>query len=242
VKIDEKGVVVVILNLKEEDSVEIFASKNGIHKTVFRTKIVVIKSQDTVLTMPVLIGDGYTCKMQLKTERGLTIWDVVFEGKEIWGKLALSKFRIKEKGRSIQRRENFRLPVSLPMEFYYHTRKKKIDLIEEEEIQQEEIQQEEIQQESPKDGLIVDISGGGCAFMTDEKIESGKIIEIEFLFRDIFIEFSASIIDSSEMRVKGVRYNYKYRAKWLAPENIMNEQLVQLIFQQQREDKKPRKN
>lgn len=134
-----------------------------------------------------------------------------------------------------QRREFFRYPCILDMTYYVLTETEK--QFESGDALFVHIRALENSDEREKSGRIVDLSGGGIRFQTNEALESGQYalfeihLENENLDKQYYI--MGTIISCGRSNKASDRM-YEARAKFLISDNNVREEIIRFIFEEER--------
>lgn len=221
--------MISLLNIS--DTVEICVTDKLLNKHFFKTKILDMGDNDTFSTMvpssetgrPVLFFKDVPYELFAKFEEGIIVWNINYIGSDHSEGILACNFQAVSGPEITQRREYFRQPVSVDCNFL---KQKSLDKNGEEDFTDisEEFQ-----------GHINDLSGGGCAFLSNEFLQVGSKIDMYFNFRDHPLQFSANILDRTEFIKSRSKYEFKYRVSWDDPKARAVDTLVQLVFEQQRD-------
>ena len=139
-----------------------------------------------------------------------------------------------------QRRQYFRLEKIIPLSYRviselemrlrYYMEKKAYKDDREKRIVSEKLEQLE---GAILEGTIVNVSGGGLKFASNEKHEHGTILNVNFsLDEDIDIEAEARIIGVAE--VENVRDRTEYRCEFSKIKKEIREKIVRYVFSEER--------
>ncbi len=215
----------MISNLNILDSVEICITDKELQKHYYKTKIQDIGFDNIFFTMipsastgrPVIFFKEQTYELYAKADDGILVWTIKYLGIENIENLKACKFQAIFGPEVTQRREFFRQPVSINLN--YHVVESDSD----------------INATLEQEGRIIDLSGGGCAFMTDQQISLHSKLLIEFVFREGNFEFMGEVLDRIDYKYTRANWNYKYRIKWINTRDRVIDNLVKLVFEQQRE-------
>lgn len=84
--------------------------------------------------------------------------------------------------------------------------------------------------------VIVDISGGGMRFVTEEKFEKGKMIYCKFSLkvRDQYKNYSCVVKILDERPVGNQTKNVEYRAEFMYMDDQIRESIIRFIFEDER--------
>ena len=230
----------MISSLKISDTVELCVTDKDSVKHTYKTKIEDISLNNIFHTMaptsetgrPVAFVKGHKYEMFLQREDGISMWMVEYIGSQRDGNLISCQFQAVKGPVVTQRREYFRQPVSLDCRFrvisiaplgrdddvsIYHSIS-------------------DISFEDNYEGRIIDLSGGGCAFNSNLFLPLQSKIKLSFTFRGSDFEFDTLILDRRNMADTGSRWEYKYRSKFEGAPTRTIDNLIKLVFEQQRED------
>ena len=215
----------MISNLNILDSVEICVTDRELKKHYYKTKIQDIISDNTFFTMipssetgrPVMFFKDQPYELYAKGTEGIMLWIINYLGTEKLDNLSACKFQAIAGPQTTQRREFFRQPVSVDLKFYITKSEAGVDTVLE------------------RSGRIVDLSGGGCAFMCNDQILLRSKLLVQFSFRDSDFKFDCEILDRINFTQTRANWDYKYRVKWVDAQEKTIDQLIRLVYAQQRE-------
>ena len=137
--------------------------------------------------------------------------------------------------KKFQRRAYFRLEYTRDFEF-------QLPEEEMEAVQEEEGNFEERYGFFDK-GILLDLSGGGCRFVSREKIEPGErlILRIPLEMNEVkILTVTGKTLSSKKVENRGI--SYEQRVEFVDIENAQREEIVKFIFQQERKNRKKRKS
>ncbi|QAT41978.1 flagellar brake protein [Aminipila luticellarii] len=214
----------MISQLNILDTVEICVTDKNMQKHYYKTKIQDIDSEDTFSTMlptsetgrPVLFFKDQPYELYAKTQGGIVLWVIRYICTERIDNLRSCKFQVLSGPQCTQRREFFRQPVNVASTFH---------------LIKDGANMDQVQHE----GKILDLSGGGCSFMCDDSLTLHALLFFQFTFRETVFEFHCEILDRIDYTESRAAWNYKYRVKWIQPDPKEVENLIKLVFAQQRE-------
>lgn len=215
----------MISSLNVLDTVEICVTSVDLRKSYYRTKIQDIGLNNTIYTMvptsesgrPVLFFKDQTYELYAKNKNGIVAWKINYLGTEDVDNFPACKFQAIKGPEVTQRREYYRQPVSVPLEFF---------------ITQSG---EDIDPNLLYTGQIVDLSGGGCAFMSDANISLQSKILAKFDYRGTHFEFVGVILGRIDFKESRSDWDYKYRVSWINAKERVIDLLIKLVFDHQRE-------
>ncbi|MHC1724209.1 MAG: flagellar brake protein [Aminipila sp.] len=215
----------MISNLNILDTVEICITDKQLQKHYYKTKIQDIGLDNTFFTMipssetgrPVVFFKDQPYELYAKGTEGIILWVINYLGIEKLDNLPACKFQAIAGPQITQRREFFRQSVSINASFNVTQSESSIDTSIE------------------RYGKIVDLSGGGCAFMCNDQMMLRSNLLIKFSFRDTDFEFESEILDRIDFTKSRSDWSYKYRIKWIDPPVKTVDNLTRLVFAQQRE-------
>lgn len=134
-----------------------------------------------------------------------------------------------------QRREFFRFPCVLDMNYYVITeQEQKIDSGEALFIK---IREEEEKQRQEYTGQIVDLSGGGTRFRTTALLDEHSYVLFQIHLKNENLDKQYYIIGkviSCTQVGRGSEKKYEVRAKFLIKENSTREEIIRFIFEEER--------
>nr|WP_315024693.1 PilZ domain-containing protein [uncultured Aminipila sp.] len=215
----------MISNLNISDTVEICITDKELQKHYYRTKIQDIGLDNIFFTMipssetgrPVIFFKDQTYELYAKGKEGIILWIINYLGIEKMDNLSACKFQAITGPEVTQRREFFRQSVSVNLNFYITLSDSGTDTSIE------------------RYGRIVDLSGGGCAFICNDQMMLHSKLLIRFSFRGTDFEFHSEILDRIDFTKTRADWNYKYRVKWIDTNGKTVDNLIKLVFAQQRE-------
>lgn len=215
----------MISNLNILDTVEICITDKQNEKHYYKTKIQDIGLDNTFFTMipssevgrPVIFFKEQSYELYAKSDEGILVWKIKYLGIEKVENIQACKFQAISLPELTQRREFFRQPVSVDLKLFITKSESDIDPT----LQYE--------------GRIIDLSGGGCAFMCNAQILLHSEVLIRFVFREKEFEFSGEILDRIDFKETKANWDYKYRVKWVNAQDRIIDNLIKLVFEQQRE-------
>ncbi len=214
----------MISELNISDTVEICITDKNEEKHYYRTKIEDIDLDNIFYTMvptseegrPVAFFKGKEYDLCLKKEEGIWIWKVMYLGYDKQENHLSCKFKAVSLPRTTQRRDFYRLNITMP-------------------ILVKKIGDEGEPSDEECIGLFLDISGGGCAFISNNVLKLKEKILCNFEFRKNRFSFNGTILDKMNIKCINKNYDYKYRVKWENVNPKEEELLAKLVFIHQRE-------
>lgn len=229
----------MISSLRISDTVEICVTDKDSVKHAYKTKIEDISLNNIFYTMAptdengriVAFAKGHKYDMYLQRAEGITMWTVEFLSSEKLENRVSCQFRAVNNPIVTQRREFFRQPVRLDFDFQMVSTE--IGENETETLVRQLIK--EISFATVYNGRMIDLSGGGCAFNADLFMPLQGKIKMRFNFRGKDFEFEATILDRVRMSDTGARWDYRYRAKFENTKERVVDNLIRLVFEEQRE-------
>lgn len=92
-------------------------------------------------------------------------------------------------------------------------------------------------------GILLDLSGGGCRFVSREKIEPGErlILRIPLELEETKV-LTVTGKTLSSKRVENHGKSYEQRVEFIDIENVQREEIIKFIFQRERKNRKRRKS
>ena len=138
--------------------------------------------------------------------------------------------------KKFQRRAYFRLEYTRDFEF---------QLPEEAEGAVSEEEREDLEETNVffDRGILLDLSGGGCRFVSREKIEPGErlILRIPLELKETkILTVTGKTLSSKRLENNG--RSFEQRVEFIDIENAQREEIIQFIFQQERKNRKKRKS
>lgn len=181
----------------------------------------------------VLFQVGLRCKLLFYTKRGLYTCRALVEKRYKKENFFVLAMKLLEAPVKFQRREFFRLECTVDVKYipvteevaYYQTTEK---------IFRETQNLEYLT--NVKDGITLDISGGGSRFVTSEQLEAGGYILMSFRLTNDKVDkmfYLVSQVVFSEPR-KNVPKQYVNRTKFLFKDLKDREAIVQFVFEEER--------
>ena len=138
--------------------------------------------------------------------------------------------------KKFQRRAYFRLEYTRDFEF--HLPEEEVEAVQEDEA--ENLEETHVFFDK---GILLDLSGGGCRFVSREKIEPGERlilrIPLEGKEKKILTVTGQTL---SSKRVESRSISYEQRVEFVDIEEARREEIIQFIFQQERKNRKKRKS
>ena len=135
--------------------------------------------------------------------------------------------------KKFQRRAYFRLEYTRDFEFH---------MSEEEELKDENENPEKTHTLFDK-GILLDLSGGGCKFVSREKIEPGEllILRIPLEMKETkILTVTGKTLSSKKVENRGI--SYEQRVEFIEIDKVQREEIIKFIFQQERKNRKKRKS
>lgn len=223
----------MISDLNILDTVELCVTDKELQKHYYRTKIQDIALNNTFFTMiptsgtgrPVMFFKNQPYELFAKSKDGILLWTINYLGMDKIDNIPACKFQALSKPQFTQRREFFRQPVSVDSTFY----------ITESDTKEDTDNNSKDNTTLEHSGRIIDLSGGGCAFMCNDQLTLRSKILTTFSFRGKDFKFDCEILDRIDFTETRSDWNYKYRVQWIDPEEKIIDNLIKLVFDQQRE-------
>lgn len=228
--------------LSEEKKMEL-AGKEGLITKVFSTQIAAIDDNDKVtIDMPEL--EGKLIPLPLNSRFDITVY--ADSGIYKFRGVVVNRFK---KGDSyymtlepmnelskFQRRQYYRLECTFPIH-YRMLNERELVLIE----RVPRRMREYMSDEEVKEGFSLDISGGGLRFVSDEQLEAGNymLLNFSFMMKDSKTPFivKAKLLSSRE-NMNG-RRNYEQRVEFDDINEKVRETIIRFLFEvKQRESQK----
>lgn len=215
----------MIATLNIFDSVEICVTDKYLQKNYYRTKIQDLGLNNIFYTMipsstsgrPVMFFKDQVYELYAKSAEGIILWEINYLGIEKIDGMSACKFKAIKGPIITQRREFFRQPVSVDVEFQITKSSTPFELTD------------------LYSGRIIDLSGGGCAFMCSHQISLHSTIVMNFSFRKTLFQFTGEVLDRSDFTNTRADWNYKYRVRWIETSEKAVDVLVKLVFEHQKE-------
>jgi len=136
----------------------------------------------------------------------------------------------------LQRREYYRFACILDFQ-YYHITEEQIKMQNEEDIF------ESLRNEKEKKGTILDISGGGLRFVSDEKIESNEYILLVLHLNNHKMDqeyyIRGRVISNKKLEASPQKFDN--RVEFILTDNRIREDIIRYIFEEERRIRKSEK-
>ncbi len=215
----------MISNLNVSDTVEICITDKELKKHFFKTKIMDISLDNTFTVMvptndngrPVIFLKEQPYDMFAHAPNGIFIWPIRYMKTEKVDNILACKFQAVAFPQVTQRREYFRQPVSINCSYFMRESQEAVDY----------------EEEHP--ARILDLSGGGCSFLSNQEIKLSSKIRMHFVFRGYVFELDGEILDRQSLEETKADWDFRYRCKWFKVRDRVVDMLVKLVFDQQRE-------
>lgn len=248
----------MISNLNISDTVEICIVDKDNVKQYYKTKIEDISLDNIFYTMvptsssgrPVLFNKGQIYDMYLRKGDGISMWRIKYITSTKDANRISCQFQAVSEPVVTQRREFFRQPVSLNINFILLTENPE-EGVEERMLPGHSLEDLFLQGRELKDiytlalsqgltyekfdGRMVDISGGGCAFVSNALISLQSKVLMSFTFRSKKFEFEGLILDRYKFTNNRTSWDYRYRVQWVNARSRVIDDLISLVFAEQRE-------
>ncbi|GFR35583.1 flagellar brake protein [Thermobrachium celere] len=216
----------LVINLRINQKIEIL-DDNITYKSIVQdiTKDGILISYPTHNNRPLLIHAGSVIEYFVTTEKDIVKCKSIVLGKkrdENVNLLVLSLPEVKER---VQRREYFRLPITMPIKYYALPNDKAYTSL----------------QDIPSgyfnrlmNTLTVDISGGGIKIITNEQLHVGNYVILSLnIPQEINLLCSVVHVEQSEDNKK-----FKTALKYEGIEEKIRDKIIQFIFNKLREQSK----
>lgn len=147
------------------------------------------------------------------------------------------KIELKTQLSKFQRREYYRFPCIMDMK-YYHLAQDYSGIDDTEQIL------EMIQDEEPelpeKIATILDISGGGARFVSEEKFESNQyvLMELQLVTENMNKEYCIKGRVVSWKKLEAAEPRYETRIEFVMKDNKVREDIIRYIFEEERRKRK----
>lgn len=147
------------------------------------------------------------------------------------------RIELKSQLEKFQRREFFRYPCVLEMGYYTITQEEyqmgsgEAIFIK---LREEKISNREYQ------GTIVDLSGGGIRFYTEQELETGQYVLLEVHLQNESLDKQYYIIGnviSCTRTDRGIGKQFEARAKFLIRDDNTREEIIRFIFEEERKSR-----
>ena len=248
----------MISALKISDTVEICVPDKDNEKRYFRTKIEDISLDDIFYTMVptssdgrlVMFSKGATYDMFLHRGDGVMMWKIKYVTTTREDNRLSCQFQAVSGPEVTQRREFYRQPVSIDSKFIVLEEKEEsgvqlnitpglsLEKMFLEGKKLNEIYTALISQDhalETYDGRIIDISGGGCAFVSNTLVGLQSKLLLSFTFRGTKFEIEGLVLDRMKFTNNRTNWDYRYRIQWINFKSRDADGLIRLVFAEQRE-------
>lgn len=148
------------------------------------------------------------------------------------------EIELKSQLEKYQRREFFRYPCVMDMN-YYTIAEEEADLGSGEAVFIK-LREEEDEPRQEYSGIIVDLSGGGIRFRTKRELENGQYILFEIHLENESFNKQYYLIGrviSCVPADKGPERQFEARAKFLIKDNNIREEIIRFIFEEERKSR-----
>lgn len=145
--------------------------------------------------------------------------------------------------KKFQRRAYYRLEYTRDFEFSLPAEQEEAAEQEKAGVLEEIRRQEEQERELFDKGILLDLSGGGCRFVSREKIALGErlLLKIPLESEQLkIITVTGKLLSSRVLESRGK--SYEQRVEFVDIENAQREEIIKFIFEQERKNQKKRKN
>lgn len=219
-------------------------SKTGREAHIYKSMIEEVYDNDEIdITMPLEEGKYVLLHLGIRFEfvfygetnlyRGIGQVKERFKSNNIY----MLKIELKTPLSKFQRREYYRFPCIMDMRYYrIEDELSKID--DADEIL--EMIQESQPEEKEKKATILDISGGGARFVSEEKFEKDKFILMElcFITADMDKEYWVKSRVISWNKLDAPEPRYETRVEFIMKNNKVREDIIRYIFEEERRRRK----
>ena len=178
--------------------------------------------------IPLTVGDEYD--VTFYTKSGLLNCKMVVSGRYKKDYLFLLSLKQFTELKKIQRREYFRLNCRSPLKY------RVLDEVERSEIEKGREYTKELAEEDFKNGVMLDLSGGGIRFVSGFHEEKDSLIQVRFEFvldTDPVVVYAYAHILRSE-RSENNPAIYDQRIKFFRMDRNIREMIIRYIFDTQR--------
>lgn len=147
------------------------------------------------------------------------------------------KIELKTQLSKFQRREYYRFPCVMDMK-YYHLAKDYSGIDDTEQIL--EMIQDEAPELPEKVATILDISGGGARFVSEEKFESNQFVlmELQLVSESMNKEYCIKGRVVSWKKLEAAEPRYETRIEFVMKDNRVREDIIRYIFEEERRKRK----
>lgn len=173
----------------------------------------------------VLLTPGEEYEMLFVTDRGSFSGNIKILKRKKVENIYLARVKLTSELKRNQRRTHFRQLCNIHIKFC---------CIDEEELESID-KQFEIENSKMNIGIAIDISGGGCRFVSGVKVEAGSIIILEFklMIKGKFVEYEllAKVLMSEP--VENNKLLQEYRVQFHMIDEKLQEEIIQYVFDEQ---------
>lgn len=202
----------------------------GQRRKVYASQVVeIIDSISLKITVPTLgtqlvpLAKGQRFVCSFSSAKGLLEGEFVAGERMRDGNLPVIVLEIRTPLKKVQRREYFRYDCTLPMKYRYADRDEKIP-------------KDQLSKQDWKDGVILDLSGGGMRFVTQESIPRDSYVQFKLVlmvkgnYREFYIYGDVIHSKTKENNVK----LHECRTQFMKLSEAERDMIIGYIFEEQR--------
>jgi c-di-GMP-binding flagellar brake protein YcgR len=232
------------------DLVSIMRNPETSNEKVYKSQIVdVVDQQHYQISTPI---DGYKI---LLLPVGGKYEATIYTGKSIYlcHVKVMDRYKVRNQyvmdiellntPKKFQRRAYYRLEYTRDMEFHLPGEETEEQLLEEEKKVEQEIEQDIIE-ETPilfDKGILLDLSGGGCRFVSREKILPGERLLLKIPLESDSKGVQTMVVMGKTLSSKVLENHgksYEQRVEFVDIEKAQREEIIKFIFEQDRKNRK----
>lgn len=215
------------------DKVDIRSMKADLdedRRNTYLSQIVdIVNSTQVKITMPTLgtkivpLETGRRFECIFYTQKGLYKGEFVVEERFKEGNLPVLLLEIRTPMKKVQRREYYRYDCTLPLKYRFANRNEKIP-------------REKISELEWKDGVILDLSGGGMRFVVTESIPKDSFLQFNLVL-EIREQYKAFYIYGEVISCKTKTNNvrlHECRVQFIRMSEPERDQIIAYIFTEER--------
>ncbi len=179
------------------------------------------------------LGVNQEFEATIYTKSGLLACKVVVTGRYKKGQLFLLEIENRSPLEKIQRREYYRLERRIPIQY------RVLGEVEQRYIEEGKAYNSDEMEIEWKNGITLDISGGGMRFVSPSKEQVGNLIELKF---DLETEENSEVIFTLANLLLSVQNQnnnriYEQRVQFYRMDRAMRERIIRFIFEIQRKNR-----
>lgn len=161
-------------------------------------------------------NNSISYKLYSKTNKGIFCWEILYLGNKKLDTIYTSEFQVISNPSKVQKREFYRHPLYLPIRFYIN-----------------DANYLNKTNEDSLTGTMINISGGGCAFVSQYKMELNSLINIDFKYKNSVYNLVGRTLNINKLPGPTV---YEYRMQWENNNIKIIDDIIKLLFTIQRDN------